>query len=63
VELLMYAFVIAIGITPLDGTTNKDHMAEDIDLLRRIKGGENIFGNDDELKLFAEILGLPLEIG
>lgn len=59
VELLMYAFVLAIGITPLDGTTNKDHMAEDIALLGRIRSGEKIFGSDDELTLFAEILGLP----
>ena len=58
VENLMYAFVMAIGITPLDGTTNKQHMREDMDLLKRIKSGETIL-SEEEIGLFSEILGIP----
>lgn len=59
VETLMYAFVITLGITPLDGTTSKEHMAEDISLLKRINIGEKVFDTQGEVSLFAEILGLP----
>lgn len=62
VENLMYAFVMAIGITPLDGTTNKHHMREDIDLLKRIKSGETILSKE-EIGLFSEILGIPDVVG
>mmetsp|Transcript_2074 Transcript_2074/g.2947 ORF Transcript_2074/g.2947 Transcript_2074/m.2947 type:complete len:316 (+) Transcript_2074:4202-5149(+) len=57
-ETLLYAFVMAIGITPLDGTTNPGHMAEDMALLRRVKGEETIFSSEDLIK-FAGILGIP----
>lgn len=57
-ETFMYAFVMALGITPLDGTTNRDHMAEDISLLRRVRDGEELFTSEDLIK-FAEILGIP----
>ena len=58
VENIMYAFVVALGITPLDGTTNKQHMQEDLELLSRIKGGERIL-SEEEIDLFSEILGIP----
>ena len=58
VETLMYAFVIALGITPLDGTTSKIHMDEDIALLNRIKGGEEVFAGENELAVFEEVIGL-----
>lgn len=56
----MYAFVMALGITPLDGTTNRDHMAEDLLVLQRVKRDEDeaIFTSEDLIK-FAEILGIP----
>ena len=58
VENIMYAFVLALGITPLDGTTNKQHMQEDLELLGRIKGGERIL-SEEEIDLFSDILGIP----
>lgn len=56
-ETFMYAFVMAIGITPLDGTTNSDHMVEDMALLKRVRDGDDIFTSEDLAK-FAEILGI-----
>eukprot|EP00586_Coscinodiscus_wailesii_P006748 CAMPEP_0172482200 /NCGR_PEP_ID=MMETSP1066-20121228/8439_1 /TAXON_ID=671091 /ORGANISM="Coscinodiscus wailesii, Strain CCMP2513" /LENGTH=321 /DNA_ID=CAMNT_0013245119 /DNA_START=152 /DNA_END=1117 /DNA_ORIENTATION=- len=58
-ETLMYAFVMALGITPLDGTTSKQHAAEDMALLARVRAGEKIFQSDEEIDEFADILGLP----
>jgi len=58
VENVMYAFVMALGITPLDGTTNKQHMQEDMELLSRIKGGERLL-SEEEIDLLSEILGIP----
>jgi diketogulonate reductase-like aldo/keto reductase len=57
-ELIMYATVMKLGITPLDGTTSKDHMIEDIALLRRIQSGEEII-SDQELSILVKILGIP----
>ena len=61
-ETLMYAFVIAMGITPLDGTTNKMHMAEDITLWKRIQnsGVQNLVSKEELLE-FSEILGVDLQ--
>jgi len=50
---------MAIGITPLDGTTDEQHMKEDIELLERLRNGEQIFENDDELALIGDALGTP----
>jgi len=57
IKQLFYAFCMAIGITPLDGTTNEEHMKEDIDLLRRMRNGEILFENDEELALIGDALG------
>lgn len=57
-ETLMYAFVMAIGITPLDGSTSEEHMAEDIRLLQRVRSGEEIL-NEEEIELCSELLGIP----
>jgi diketogulonate reductase-like aldo/keto reductase len=57
-ELIMYATVMKLGITPLDGTTSKEHMTEDIALLRRIQSGEEII-SDQELSVLVKILGIP----
>lgn len=58
-EQLFYAFCMAIGITPLDGTTNEQHMKEDIDLLNRLRNGEVFFESDDELAIVGDALGTP----
>lgn len=58
-ETLMYAFVIVIGITPLDGTTSEKHMAEDIALLERIRSGDKIFRDSEELSIVARALDIP----
>ncbi|KAL7489374.1 hypothetical protein ACHAW6_014968 [Cyclotella cf. meneghiniana] len=56
-EGLFYAFCMAIGITPLDGTTSETHMREDIELLDRLQSGERFFENDEELALIGDALG------
>lgn len=48
---------MTIGITPLDGTTNEEHMKEDMDLLSRIQNGEVFFESDEELALIGDALG------
>mmetsp|Transcript_12549 Transcript_12549/g.26380 ORF Transcript_12549/g.26380 Transcript_12549/m.26380 type:complete len:111 (-) Transcript_12549:364-696(-) len=58
-EGLFYAFCMAIGITPMDGTTNTQHMKEDIALLNRIRSGEKIFVDSDELAIIGNALGTP----
>lgn len=55
-ETLMYAFVMAIGATPLDGTTSETHMKEDIALLNRIQSGVPVFETDVELKIMSSLL-------
>ena len=57
---LFYAFCMAIGITPLDGTTSEIHMKEDIDLLNRIRNGDQFFGSVEELAVVGNALeGAP----
>jgi len=58
-EGLFYAFCMAIGISPMDGTTNELHMKEDMALMERIRSGEQIFENEDELGIVGEVLGIP----
>jgi len=58
-QTLMYAFMMTLGHTPLDGTTNAEHMREDIALAARIKSGEKIFADEAELRKMAHILGMP----
>lgn len=50
---------MAIGISPMDGTTNEVHMKEDMDLLNRIRSGEKIFANNEELSIVGNALGTP----
>ena len=54
----MYAFCLAIGITPLDGTTNAQHMKDDMELLQRARAG-TIFANPEEITMLAQINGIP----
>mmetsp|Transcript_1127 Transcript_1127/g.1975 ORF Transcript_1127/g.1975 Transcript_1127/m.1975 type:complete len:311 (-) Transcript_1127:156-1088(-) len=55
-EGLFYAFCMAIGISPMDGTTNEVHMKEDIELMNRIRSGEQIFANSEELSVIGNSL-------
>jgi len=43
----------------MDGTTNEIHMREDIDLMNRIRDGEQIFSNIEELAIVGDALGTP----
>jgi len=56
-QTLMYAFMMTLGHTPLDGTTDKGHMEEDINVVRRIQSGENIL-NDEEIDFMEGVLGV-----
>mmetsp|Transcript_57345 Transcript_57345/g.121680 ORF Transcript_57345/g.121680 Transcript_57345/m.121680 type:complete len:159 (+) Transcript_57345:2-478(+) len=58
-EGLFYAFCMAIGISPLDGTTDEMHMKEDVELMNRIREGEQIFANAEELAIVGNALGTP----
>lgn len=58
-QTLMYAFLMQLGyVTPLDGTTDPQHMMEDVAVMERMEGGEK-FLSDQEMREFAAILGLP----
>jgi len=46
-------------MTPLSGTTNKGHMAEDVAVMERMQGGEAILADEKEQYLMAQLLGLP----
>lgn len=57
-QTLMYAYLMSLGYgTPLDGTTNKQHMKEDIAVMERLQKGETIFEDDEELRRFEKLLG------
>lgn len=59
-QTFLYAFLMSLGyVTPLSGTTNLGHMAEDVDVMKRMQNGEQIFKNEQELRNFARILGMP----
>jgi diketogulonate reductase-like aldo/keto reductase len=60
-QTYLYAFLMTLGhgyITPLSGTTDPHHMAQDVAVMERIQGGEVLF-TETELKTFAELLGMP----
>ena len=56
---LFYAFWMALGISPMDGTTNEMHMKEDMELMDRIRNGEQILENYEELAIIGDALGTP----
>jgi diketogulonate reductase-like aldo/keto reductase len=59
-QTYMYAFLMSLGYaTPLSGTTNPQHMAQDVAIMERMQGGEVIFESEEELRHFAQILGMP----
>lgn len=58
-QTLMYAFMMTLGHTPLSGSTDSKHMAEDIALVERIQGGEVIL-DEAEIAEMSIILGIPV---
>jgi len=58
-QLYMYGFLLSLGITPLDGS--KTHQVEDLEFLRKLRGGEiKIFENEEEINEMAELLEMKL---
>jgi len=57
---IFYAFVLQLGISPLDGSTNEDHIEEDVLLMKRIRNGEQIL-DVEEMRSIATSLGFSLE--
>lgn len=64
-QTYMYAFLMSLGqqqstgyLTPLSGTTSEEHMAEDVAVMKRLQGGEEIF-DSLELERMAKLLGFP----
>jgi diketogulonate reductase-like aldo/keto reductase len=59
-QTYMFAFLMSLGyVTPLSGTRNPQHMAQDVAIMERMQGGELIFESEEELRHFAQILGMP----
>jgi diketogulonate reductase-like aldo/keto reductase len=58
-QTYMYAFLMSLGyVTPLSGTTNTVHMAQDVAVMERIQGGEAMFSLEEQRE-FARLLGMP----
>jgi len=58
-QTYMYAFLMSLGyVTPLSGTKNPIHMAQDVAIMESMQAGGIIF-TDKEKKRFASLLGLP----
>eukprot|EP00563_Minutocellus_polymorphus_P018283 CAMPEP_0197715844 /NCGR_PEP_ID=MMETSP1434-20131217/927_1 /TAXON_ID=265543 /ORGANISM="Minutocellus polymorphus, Strain CCMP3303" /LENGTH=403 /DNA_ID=CAMNT_0043300085 /DNA_START=63 /DNA_END=1274 /DNA_ORIENTATION=- len=57
-QTLMYAFMLSQGHTPLDGTTDSKHMAEDVALMQRFLDGEELF-NTKLIEAMADVIGVP----
>lgn len=59
-QTLLYAFLLSLGYPkPLDGTTSRKHMKEDVALMERMQNGDAIFESEEDQKRFARILGMP----
>lgn len=56
-QTLMYAYMMSFGHTPLDGSTNIEHMKEDIELVTRFQNGEIVL-DADEIKTLSGLLGI-----
>ena len=56
----MYAFLIELGMTPLDGTTN--YLEEDYELIRTLRDSDaaRIIQSSDELEPMAKALGMEM---
>ena len=49
--------MMTLGHSPLDGTTSKAHMVEDVAVMKRILNGEEIL-SENEIRSMAKIIGL-----
>lgn len=58
-QTLMYAFLMQLGHTPLSGTTSPAHMQEDVAVMERMQRGDRFFQDEQELRSFASLLGMP----
>lgn len=56
-QTLMYVFMMTLGHTPLSGTTDQKHMMQDVAVMERIQGGENIL-SDNEVVTISRMLGI-----
>jgi len=56
-QTLMYAYMMSLGHTPLDGTTNKGHMMEDVAVMERFQHGEKVL-SEDEVDMMTRALGI-----
>ena len=43
----------------MDGSTDEGHMKDDIELMNRIRSGENIFVDSSEMAIIGDALGTP----
>jgi diketogulonate reductase-like aldo/keto reductase len=56
-QTLMYAYMMSLGHTPLDGSKSVTHMKEDIDLVTRVQNQEQLL-SDAEIDTLSGILGI-----
>ena len=56
-QTLMYAYMMSLGHTPLDGSKNDDHMKEDIELMMRFQNGDEVLATD-EINTLSRLLGI-----
>ena len=56
-QTLMYAYMMTLGHTPLSGTTNPNHMAEDVAVMKRFQSGEEIL-TVEEMRQMDDLLGV-----
>jgi diketogulonate reductase-like aldo/keto reductase len=59
-QTYMYAFLMDMGyITPLSGTTNPQHMAQDVAVMERMQSGNDIVFSVKERHEMESYLGMP----
>lgn len=56
-QTLMYAYMLEQNYLPLCGTTSQKHMHEDVAVMERIQGGEQVL-NEDEMLMMSTSLGI-----
>jgi len=56
-QTLMYAFMMTLGHTPLSGTTDPNHMQEDVDIILKIQRGDQIL-TAEEVNSLRSLLGM-----
>lgn len=56
-QTLMYAYMMSLGHTPLDGSKSEEHMKEDVELVGRF-WNEEVVLSDEEIDTLSGILGI-----